>query len=148
MSAARQLTREEQFARLEGWQPDTETLTECAAEFAELDAAMAVGVGREEFQRGAQMQSSAGEFTIAELVIRDRRAQQPEIEIPIAGVVIEQVHRIFHRFVRFEKFAAIEQLDTESQLRVELVHRDATAENGSRRSRVVVVIGVIRRLDV
>ena len=97
---------------------------ERAAKLAQLDAAMAVGIRREKFQRGAQMQSCARHLAVGELVIGDRGAQQAEVEFPVGGVVVEQVHRVFHRFMRFEKFAAIEQLDAECELRVDFVHRE------------------------
>jgi hypothetical protein len=41
-------------------------------------------------------------------VIGDRRAQQPQVELPIS-VIAGEIHRFFHRFVRLEKLTAIKE---------------------------------------
>src|SRR5215469_2882394 len=88
---------------------------------------MPVRIRRQKFQRGAQMEPRARDFAVRQLVICDRRAQQPQVKVPIVRVVLEQVHRVFHGLVRFEKFAAIEQLDAERELRVNFIHRGTSA---------------------
>ena len=84
----------------------------CAAELAQFDRAMAVWVGLEEFQRGAQMQLRARYLALFEFVI---------LEGAQAGLSWSTI--LNKRFVRFEKRAAIEQFDAFQKVRVDFVHK-------------------------
>ena len=69
------------------------------------------------------MDDRACGLALAELVIGYGRAQQAAEKIPVAGVVFQQVHRVFHFLVRLEKFAAIEALDSGAEVLLDFVHR-------------------------
>jgi len=69
---------------------------------------MPVGERREVAQCGLEMKDGAGNLALGELVVRHRSAQESQIKLPVA-IVPGQIHRLFHRFVSFEKLAAIKE---------------------------------------
>ena len=88
---------------------------------------MAVGIGREQGLRGAQMNQRAGGLALGEFMICDRGAQDSAKEIPIAGIVLEQIHRVFHFLVRLKELAPVEAFDSRAEVPFDLVHRSLSA---------------------
>ncbi len=52
----------------------------------------------------------------SELVIGDRGAEQAEVKIPVGFVTLEEVHGFLQFLMGLEEGAAIEQLDTASEV--------------------------------
>lgn len=81
------------------------------AKFPQHETSMAVGVGREEFEGRAKMKHRAIEDTVGEFVIGDRGAEQPEVEIPVGLVALEEVHGVLEFLMSLEELGTVEQLD-------------------------------------
>src|SRR6516225_9520589 len=99
-----------------------ELRVQSTAKFSELKSPVPVRVGREKLECGAQVNARARKHSLRKLVVRHGRAQQAEIKVPIAVVVFQRIHRLFHFLVGLEEFAPVEQFDAEAKMLLNLAH--------------------------